>query len=109
MPLAADIIDNIVPISTFSRGGASKAFAKARNDAPVVVVKNNEPIAIVSTPQEYAYLTELEEDYALMIEAFGRISANKGNEALEREAVMQELGITQSELDVVRDDEIEFA
>ena len=109
MPLAADIIDNIVPISTFSRGGASKAFAKVRDDAPVVVVRNNAPIAVVSTPKEYAYLSELEEDYALMIEAFCRMGESKGARPLSREEVIAQLGINQSELDEVADSEIEFA
>ena len=109
MPLAADIIENIVPISTFSRGGASRAFAKVRDDAPVVVVKNNAPVAVVSTPREYAYLTELEEDFALMVEALCRIAENKGIEPLSRGDVLKQLGITQDELDALPDSEIEFA
>lgn len=109
MALAADIIDNIVPVSTFSRGGASRAFAKVRDDAPVVVVKNNAPIAVVSTPKEYAYLTELEEDYALMIEAFCRMAESKGTKPLSRRDALEQLGIKQEELDAIADSEIEFA
>ena len=109
MAIAAEIIDNIVPISAFSRGGASKSFAKVRDDAPVVVVKNNAPIAVISTPREYAYLTELEEDYALMIEAFCRMAENKGAKPVSRREALAQLGIEQAELDAVADSEIEFA
>ena len=39
----ATLIDNIVPISTFNQGGASKAFARVSDGSPVIVLKNNKP------------------------------------------------------------------
>lgn len=108
MVLAADILDNIVPISTFSRGGAAKAFAKAKASAPVIVVKNNEPIAVVSTPEEYARLSEAEENYVLLCEALYRIEHAKGERTYTRSELMAELGITQEDIDAVTEDEIEF-
>lgn len=108
MALAADLIDNIVPISMFSRGGAAKAFAKATNSTPVIVVKNNEPIAVVNTPEEYAYLTEIEEDYLLLCEALTRLERAEDKPTYTFEEVNEMLGITQDDLDAIPDEEVEF-
>ena len=108
MALAADIINNIVPVSVFSRGGAAKAFAKARSGVPVIVTKNNEPIAVINTPEEYAYLTEAEEDYVLLCEALERLERAEGKPTWTFDEINEMLGITQEDLDAIPDEEIEF-
>ena len=55
MTNAANVIGNIVPISDFSHGKASTIFRRMNGSAPVTVVKNNRPIAVITTPEEFAY------------------------------------------------------
>lgn len=106
MPLAAEIMNNIVPVSDFSRGKASRAFAKVAGGVPVIVVKNNAPTAVITSPEEYARLTAIEEDYLLLNEAFDRLSKNEGRPAVPLEEVLSRHGITQADLSAA--DEVEF-
>lgn len=108
MATAADMLDNIVPISDFSRGKATQAFEKARGDKPVFVMRNNEPVAVIISPEEYKYLSELEEDLYFTGLAIERLEANKGKELLTWDEVRENLGITQEEVDAVPDEDVEF-
>ncbi|MBT1161458.1 type II toxin-antitoxin system Phd/YefM family antitoxin [Bifidobacterium sp. SO1] len=83
---AVDLIDNLVPISVFNHGGASKAFAKVGNDKPVVVLKNNQPAAVIISMDDYKRFTEAEEDFALYLEAMEREKHDDGTR-LSREDV----------------------
>ena len=47
-------INTLVPISSFSRGGASKQFAKVKDGVPVTVLKNNEPKYFIINYHDYA-------------------------------------------------------
>lgn len=106
MPPAADIIDNIVPISDFSRGKASQTFARVADDTPVIVLKNNAPIAVITSPSEYSRLAQIEEDYYLLAEALERLARNEKPESLSFDEVMAEYGITDDDIDSA--DEVEF-
>ena len=46
-------INTLVPISSFSRGSASKQFAKVKNGIPVTVLKNNEPKYFIINCHDY--------------------------------------------------------
>ncbi len=46
-------ISTLVPISSFSRGGASKEFAKVKDGVPVTVLKNNEPKYFIINFHDY--------------------------------------------------------
>ena len=74
MPNATALLDNLVPVSQFNHGGASKAFSRVGEGNPVVVLKNNEPTAVIITPDDYKRLTEAAEDFALLQEATARLN-----------------------------------
>ena len=57
-------LDTMVPISTFSRGGASSAFGKVSDGVPVTVMKNNQPAYIVISTNDYQRFCENEERLA---------------------------------------------
>ena len=78
MATPAELLDNMVPVSAFSRGKAAQAFSSASNSTPVIVLKNNAPYRVITTPDEYAYLSEVEADMVLMAEAMARLTANQG-------------------------------
>ena len=53
------IIKNMVPITLFNRGKSSQYFQKAEANGPILVIKNNTPMAIIISPKEYCDLRDL--------------------------------------------------
>lgn len=70
-------------------------------------LKNNQPSAIILSPEEYTRLTEIEEDYYLLLEANKRIEENGDNKTISIDSVMNNLGISKEELIDVEDVDIE--
>jgi Antitoxin of toxin-antitoxin stability system len=106
MAYAANILNRLVPITQFNRGQASRIFDRLHTESQLVVLKNNQPAAIILSPEEYARLSEIEEDYLLLIEATKRIAENNAPSTPMAE-VMKELGITEDELNDTEDVAIE--
>lgn len=59
-------LESMVPISSFSRGGASSAFSKVKNAKPVVVLKNSEPAYMILTAGDFQELIEANTAYESM-------------------------------------------
>lgn len=55
-------IDTLVPISKFSKGSASKEFAKVHNGIPVTVLKNSEPSYFIISLDDYMQFKQNEID-----------------------------------------------
>lgn len=53
-------LDTMVPISRFSRGGASSEFAKVADGVPVTVLKNSEPTYFIINAHDYRAFREAE-------------------------------------------------
>lgn len=53
-------LDTMVPISRFSRGGASSEFAKVADGVPVTVLKNSEPAYFIINAHDYRAFREAE-------------------------------------------------
>ncbi len=101
-----DLLDSLVPITQFNRGQASRIFDRLHNERQLVVLKNNQPAAIILSPEEYSRFTTLEENYALLLEATERIQRNNKPSTTLKD-VMKELGISETDLDTVGDVEID--
>ena len=97
MGYAASILNSLVPITQFNRGQASRIFDRLHTESQLVVLKNNQPAAVILSPEEYARLSEIEEDYFLLIEATKRLADNNAP-TTPMDEVMKELGITDDEL-----------
>ncbi|WEV59750.1 type II toxin-antitoxin system prevent-host-death family antitoxin [Bifidobacterium sp. ESL0728] len=71
-------LDTMVPISTFSRGGASKAFARVKDGKPVTVLRNNEPTYVIVDRHDYEKLrqAQIEQENA---EARRQVEAGEGH------------------------------
>mgnify|MGYP000984277238 CR=1 FL=1 len=104
MATPAELLDNMVPVSAFSRGKAAQAFSSASNSTPVIVLKNNAPYRVITTPDEYAYLSEVEADMVLMAEAMARLNQDAGS--VPAEEVYAELGIALEDVDAIEDVEL---
>ena len=106
MAYTADILDSLVPITQFNRGQASRIFDRLHTESQLIVLKNNQPEAIILSPSEFQRLSEIEEDYTLLLEATRRLKEDSSSTS-SREEVMSELNISESELAAARDVVIE--
>ena len=107
MAMAADLLRSLVPISQFNQGQAAKIFDRLRFERELIVLKNNQPSAIILSPEEYTRLTEIEEDYFLLLEADKRMKNNGNDKTLSFDSVMCDLGISEDELLDAEDVDIE--
>lgn len=51
-----NILNMIVPISRFNKGEANKIFDEVKRDGVKIVLKNNQPIGVIMTPEMYESL-----------------------------------------------------
>lgn len=107
MAIAANLLQSLVSISQFNKGQAAKIFDRLCSERELIVLKNNQPAAIILSPEEYTRLTEIEEDYFLLLEADKRMEENGNNKAIPFDSVMENLGITEDEFLDAEDVEIE--
>ena len=70
-------------------------------------MKNNEPEAVILSPEEFQRMSEIEEDYHLLLLAQERLANDNIKNAIPLETVMSNLGITQADLDATEELEIE--
>lgn len=103
MAFTADLLQSLVPITQFNRGQASRIFDRLRSERQLIVLKNNQPSAIILSPEEYARLAEIEEDYMLLLEANRRLEENNGKPTLSFQSVLDELGLTEADLEKTED------
>ena len=97
MAYTADILDSLVPITQFNRGQASRIFDRLHNENQLIVLKNNQPAAIILSPSEFQRLSEIEEDYTLLLEATRRLKEDSSSTS-SREELMSELNINEADL-----------
>ncbi|MEE0038140.1 MAG: type II toxin-antitoxin system Phd/YefM family antitoxin [Lachnospiraceae bacterium] len=107
MALATDFLQSLVPISQFNKGQAAKIFDRLHSEKELIVLKNNQPSAVILSPEEYTRLTEIEENYFLLLEANRRIEENGDKKTVSLDSVMDHLGISKEELLDAEDADIE--
>ena len=107
MAISADLLQSLIPISQFHKGQAAKIFDRLHSEKELIVLKNNQPSAIILSPEEYIRLTEIEEDYLLLLEANKRMEDNRNNKTISFDSVMDNLGISEDELSDMEDVVIE--
>lgn len=100
------MMKTMIPITRFNKGEANKIFDEVQRAGTKIVMKNNTPACVLISPEQYESLMEMLSDYILLSEAEDRMANNNPNDNLSHEAVMNELGISQDELDGI-DVEIE--
>ncbi len=107
MALTADLLQSLIPITQFNRGQASRIFDRLHTERQLIVLKNNQPSAVILSPEEYARLAEIEEDYILLLEASKRLEENHGKPTHSFDSVMADLGISETELEETEDIQIQ--
>ena len=64
-------------------------------------------MVIILSPEEYTRLTEIEEDYYLLLEANKRMEDNENNKTISFDSVMSNLGISEDEFQDTEDVDVE--
>jgi len=59
--------------------------------------ENNQPVTIILSPSEFQRLSEIEEDYTLLLEATRRLKEDSSSTS-SREEVMSKLNTSEAEL-----------
>lgn len=101
------LLNQIVPISRFNKGEASKICEEVKETGVKAVLKNNVRVMMLVEPNQYDEMVDLLEDYALLFEAEKRMKTAKTEGFLTQEQVMNYHNITQTDLDDTEDVEIE--
>ncbi|MCD8322691.1 MAG: type II toxin-antitoxin system Phd/YefM family antitoxin [Oscillospiraceae bacterium] len=99
MPSAMNVAKSLVSISQFNKGQASRIFDRLHSEPQLIVLKNNQPTAFILSPDEYDRLTKMEEDYALLLEAYERLEKHGNEPCIPMADVMARRGISESDLD----------
>lgn len=98
MAYTAEVLDRLVPITQFNRGQASRIFDRLHTESQLIVLKNNQPAAVILSPAEFSRLSEIEEDFALLLEAEVRLADSASAPTSSMKEVMSELGISDADL-----------
>ena len=48
-----NVLKLLIPITQFNKGNASQLFSRVQKGETLVVLKNNAPVAVVITPEDY--------------------------------------------------------
>lgn len=56
-----NLLNNLVSVTKFNQGQASKIFNRLHDEKQIVVLKNNVPTAVLLSPDEYDRLLSLAE------------------------------------------------
>ena len=56
------LLNNLVSVTMFNQGQASKIFNRLQSEKQIIVLKNNNPTAILLSPDEYDRLLNLAAD-----------------------------------------------
>lgn len=57
-----NLLNNLVSVTMFNQGQASKIFNRLQAEKQIIVLKNNNPTAILLSPDEYDRLLSLVAD-----------------------------------------------
>ena len=95
------MMKNIVPITRFNKGEANRIFDEVESTGMKIVMKNNQPACVLMSPGQYESLMEMLADYILQEEAEARMLNYDSNESMTQQELMEELGITDEELDAI--------
>lgn len=101
------LIQNIVPVSRFNRGEATKIFDELKNSGPKVVIKNNAPVSVIMSPEEYARILEEHEDLELLLESRSRLIDPANRKTYTLEEIMEINDITIADLQNAEEPNIE--
>ena len=79
MAYTADILESLVPITQFNSGQASRIFDHLHSESRLIVLKNNQPAANILSHSKSQLLSEIKEDYTLLLESTRRLKEDSSS------------------------------
>lgn len=107
MVKTTELLKSLVPITQFNRGQASRIFDRLHTEPQLIVLKNNQPSAVILSPMEYERLAEIEEEYNLLMEANRRLAQSADKPTYSFSEVLSEFDISEQDLKMAEDVEFE--
>lgn len=52
------VLKQLIPITQFNKGKASQLFSRVKKGETLIVMKNNSPVAIVISPEQYKIIEQ---------------------------------------------------
>ena len=95
------VMKSIVPITRFNKGEANRIFEEVESGGTKIVMKNNRPICVLMSPNQYESLMEMLSDYIMQEEADNRMARCNPEEIISQDDMIRELGLTREDLDDV--------
>ena len=96
-----------VSISQFSKGQVTQVFDRLKTEPQLVVLKDNAPVAILLSPDEFSRLAEIEENYRLLLLVQERLTSHNPENARSEADVMKDFGISENDIETAENVEIE--
>lgn len=103
-----ELTEKLIPISDFSQGRASKIFNDvAQNNSEYIVLKNNQPTAVVVSVKEYRDTQEKVAKLEKILDAVENIrllemaESRNNNNTISFESLVAEEGFTMEELEKI--------
>ena len=107
MSINASTLQSLVSISQFSKGQATQVIDRLHTEPQLIILKNNVPTAVLLSPDEFTRLSNIEEDYELLMLAQERLKNDNIKNAKSEADLLASLGITEDEISAAEDLEIE--
>ena len=96
-------IRDTISISLFNRGLAGKIFEDVKQSGAKVVMKNNSAECVLMSPDEYVKLMDEVNDARLLSIANERMQNFNPANLISSEDLYKELGITEEDLEIMRE------
>lgn len=101
------LLNSMIPVSRFNKGEAGRIFDELARDKTKIVIKNNVPVGVLLSPDEYANIIDEAADNLLLAEAAMRYANSAPDEFISERAFIQAIGLTDGDLAAADDVEIE--
>jgi len=95
--LNIETLENMIPITKLSKGGAAKVLDEVKKTGPKVIIKNNKPEGIIMSVDAYEELLDRLDDYELHLQAARRMNQT-GQNADKKTEEMKRFGISPEDL-----------
>ena len=102
-----NILNSLISITQFNKGQATKIFDRLKTERRLIVLKNNTPSAVILSPEEFERISEIEENYNLLLKANERLTKDNLERAVAETEVLYKVGVSKEDIDNIEDVEIE--
>lgn len=94
----ASLLKQVVPISRFNKGEASKIFDEVKKEGVKVVMKNNDPICVLISIDKFLAMEEQMDNLQLISETLQREKMAAGRPTISYDEIISRYGLDDADL-----------